>query len=437
MHIIRYIKCIYHGKEFISFCNKCKKNLCQNCEKEHYNHEIILYKRENLNASKINKIEEKISSLVDKLKEYKFQIQIFNELYNKFINNYYVEINNYYKFNKKIEEIMKYIKNYETIINIKEFKIDELTKNIDNFLKNDIRNKMKFLINLFDKNLNCLNMIYQVGEYPNVKILGAKFVENNKNNCCLYADNEIFGLSEYFFKKDYKNNKKLEIKLIKMDEILDQSYMFSECENLISFEQYSWNTINVRNMGFIFDGCKKLTSLPDISKWNTKNVQSMRGMFYNCKKLTSLPDISKWNTKKVEDMGYMFHECKNLSYLPDISKWNTNNVNYMDYMFWGCKKLSSLPDISKWSVHNVKNMEDMFGFCSKLSYFPDISQWNTISVINMTNMFCYCENLSVLPNISKWNTINVRYNDLMFNGCWLLVEKKILDGRTCQIINKK
>ena len=36
----------------------------------------------------------------------------------------------------------------------------------------------------------------------------------------------------------------------------------------------------------------------------------------------------------------MFNECKSLSSLPDISKWNTNNFNNMSYMFNECKSLS-------------------------------------------------------------------------------------------------
>jgi len=32
-------------------------------------------------------------------------------------------------------------------------------------------------------------------------------------------------------------------------------------------------------MRSLFSGCKKLTSLPDISKWNTSNVINMSSMF--------------------------------------------------------------------------------------------------------------------------------------------------------------
>jgi len=41
-------------------------------------------------------------------------------------------------------------------------------------------------------------------------------------------------------------------------------------------------------------------------------------MFYRCRKLESLPDISKWNTINVRDMSYMFQGII-LTSLPDIS----------------------------------------------------------------------------------------------------------------------
>ena len=59
-------------------------------------------------------------------------------------------------------------------------------------------------------------------------------------------------------------------------------------------------------------------------------------MFNNCKSLSYLPDISKWNISKVKNMIGMFNCCESLSFLPDISKWNTKNVyeiNGMLYIF--------------------------------------------------------------------------------------------------------
>ena len=52
----------------------------------------------------------------------------------------------------------------------------------------------------------------------------------------------------------------------------------------------------------------------------------MSWMFYNCRKLKSLPDISKWDVSKVEYMNKMFKKCKSLKSYPDFSKWNTSSL---------------------------------------------------------------------------------------------------------------
>jgi len=87
--------------------------------------------------------------------------------------------------------------------------------------------------------------------------------------------------------------------------------------------------------------------------------------------LSTLPDISKWNTINVTDMRYMFEGCSSLISLPDISKLITNKVIYMSYMFNGCSSLLSLPDILKWITNNAQDMNSMLNGCSKLLSLPN------------------------------------------------------------------
>ena len=47
-------------------------------------------------------------------------------------------------------------------------------------------------------------------------------------------------------------------------------------------------------MSNIFNGCKSLLSLADISNWNTNNITNMNSMFIFFKKLSSLPENSQW-----------------------------------------------------------------------------------------------------------------------------------------------
>ena len=98
----------------------------------------------------------------------------------------------------------------------------------------------------------------------------------------------------------------------------------------------------------------------DISDWDVSNVKNMGGMFYGCKKLTSVGDLSNWNVSNVKEMYSMFSNCKKLTSIGDIEKWDVSNVKHMTCMFSNCNKLTSVGDISEWDVSGVKNMLYMF-----------------------------------------------------------------------------
>ena len=58
----------------------------------------------------------------------------------------------------------------------------------------------------------------------------------------------------------------------------------------------------------------------------------MSAMFNGCKYLISLPDISKWNTNNIIDMDYMFNGCKSLKMV--------GNTNFSDFKIDWDKKFS-------------------------------------------------------------------------------------------------
>ena len=151
-----------------------------------------------------------------------------------------------------------------------------------------------------------------------VRIFGEQFVKNNKDNCLLFIEDNIFRLKEFY--ENINQEEKLKIILIEEKNINDMSYMFYNCEYL--------------------------TTLPDLSYWKTNNVTNISYMFYNCKSLSSLPDLSYWKTDNVTNISYMFYNCKYLSSLPEISKWNTYNIINISNIFSNCESLSSLSNIS-------------------------------------------------------------------------------------------
>ena len=172
----------------------------------------------------------------------------------------------------------------------------------------------EFLKKLGAKNNNNneikIKMIYDINKNEGIKIFGKKFVENNKNKCKMYINDQDYDISEYVNFSKYginKSDKFLIITLAGFNEITDASDMFEGCDSLQSLPDVSkWNTKNVTNMENMFYGCSSLKTLLDVSKWDTKNVLSIRNMFRGCRSLESKPDISNWDLDKVEDSRDMF-----------------------------------------------------------------------------------------------------------------------------------
>ena len=59
------------------------------------------------------------------------------------------------------------------------------------------------------------------------------------------------------------------------------SWMFYDCNSLISLDLSNFNTQNVTNMRRMFCECNSLISL-DLSNFNTQNVTNMYNIFYDC-----------------------------------------------------------------------------------------------------------------------------------------------------------
>ena len=159
---------------------------------------------------------------------------------------------------------------------------------------NEKDNKIdKYITNIRDNN-NKIRLIYNnIHNRKEIKIFDNIFIENNKDKCKIFYNDEIYDLTNKF---NAENIEQLEIQLN--------------------------GIFNITNMNKIFYGCTNLISLPDIPLINTKNVSDISYMFKDCSSLTSLSDISKWDTQNVTDMSYMFYGCASLSSLPDISKWD-------------------------------------------------------------------------------------------------------------------
>ena len=473
--------CIEHNNSYTGYCNSCKKNICDKCEKDKHNkHRIEFYKKICPKDSFVQKLKSMNEELISKVTKFNQELKELIDLINNISNNIQNDLKIFLKItNNVIDDYNLNTKNYQTIKNITNIfnSINEtpIFPKIDQFLKNtnsvnrigfvlDIYNKMYLEtsnnfgfeettqnnINKVDKNKKeekkkeindnkinnntiKLSDSFMVIKYtPNLKklkdnkmkIFGKKFVENNKDKCSIFINGKEHPLSEFYTlkKNDIKNNE-LEIKLSQNKTISDMSSMFYADANeqsiyLTSITEISnWNIPFVTDISNLFGNCTLLTSIPDISDWDTNNLTNISNLFYHCTSLASLPDISKWKIEHVTNLSYMFYDCKLLTSLPNISIWDTSNVTDMRGIFCNCSSLTELPDISKWNTEKVINMSGLFHHCSKLVKLPDISEWNTGNVINMNGMFDHCTSLQSLPDISKWDTKNVNNLNYMFYYC--------------------
>ena len=398
--------------EKIGFCLKCKKDMCEKCNEVNdcenkQGHKLIKFKEKN---EEIREKEKFISEVLEKkyTEDIKPNSETSQSQKNSGTNNFTENVGNLeslYHFNKALkiskDKIPSYI-HYENIINIYHFLCDKL---IIKYHYSSNNNTKKTKIRLF----------------------GEIFIQNNINKCSVIINNELKKIEDCEFYELKEPNKELNVILLKDDDIIDMSYMFSECEELqFIYNDSKWKASNIINMSYMFFNCKALSFLPKfIYDCATSNVKDMSNMFNGCESLNGIDEISDWDTSKVESMCKTFYGCKSLENLKNILKWDTKNVTDMSYMFYNCSKLKNIDienktinDQIKWNTENVNNISYMFYGCESLEHLPDsITSWNISKVVYMQYMFYNCKNLIELPDIRNWKTQKVAYMNDMFGNC--------------------
>ena len=132
--------------------------------------------------------------------------------------------------------------------------------------------------------------------------------------------------------------------------IEDISYIFYECESLISIDYYQINNK--------LDGIdKELNSLSYESETNqyylnnNENLNDSNIYLENSNVISTILKVSE------QKNANLFSSKENFQFSFPLS---FNRITNMSNMFYGCNSLISLPDISKWNTSNVKSMSDMF-----------------------------------------------------------------------------
>ena len=137
-----------------------------------------------------------------------------------------------------------------------------------------------------DKNNNKGNILFLKYKISNdekdIRIFGDQFVENNKGNLRLTINDKEIEFCPILKRKYFNDNKNkiIELKLEEIKIVSNASYMFLNCESLISFNHNSdLDLTNVTNISHLFSGCSLLLHLPDISKWNFCNLTVIDSVF--------------------------------------------------------------------------------------------------------------------------------------------------------------
>ena len=394
----RFYQCNKHSMDYVSYCLNCYINLCPSCEKDHSRHKVTYFKSIKPNEKKVMEIRKEFKDFELRAEKYKTELIKLNEIYSDFIINIINNLDEYLKLNEFMINCLDNFRNFENIKNVLNFRTKKLNKDIYVFLsESSSKNRFRFLLDLFDNPKNEMSIEYFINNSDETKIrlFGDKFVKTNKKNCFLIIDGKKFELKEYYnFQEKPCISDTIKVYLVEKRKILNMSYMFSECNNLLNFDISKYDTSNINNMSGMFSDCNQLEFIPhDLSKFNVFNIFNMSYLFYNCEQLKRIPDISRWETANVLNISHMFNKCSSLVQLPDISKWYINKVKDVSAIFNECSSLKSLPEISKWETRNITSMSGMFNKCSNLTQLPDISKWNVQKVKDMSAMFQNCSSL--------------------------------------------
>ena len=186
--------CEAHSKIINIYCKECKKNICDNCIKEHSTHNIIPFNKIGLNDNEIKRMENIFKDIDNKLNKFNKMKKDIEDLLikiktikeNKLI--YENDIDNNYK-----EYYIKYLENINKILDNNEIKIIDLTLPKNQTFKNEIiciydikkgkKDKDDYLNNPI-RILNC----YEEAKKDYSRLEGINNEKEIKENCELYLN---------------------------------------------------------------------------------------------------------------------------------------------------------------------------------------------------------------------------------------------------------
>ena len=469
--------CQNHNKQFFFYCQKCQKDLCEECKIEHNkkSHKIQDLKKYDFNFSNLKELKEKIDDFKEKGEN---NLDILKNNFNKVFSN----LENYYKIieyiKKSNESFAKYnykeVKNHEEFSKFNKIIMKDIDKIINYWEKNRKIDELNIMYNKMEKknpnNMNPHNTNIKSNynnNYLNVSSTTNSQTQSNRRRLIILDDKTDDEIPDIPI---IENKIKIELKLIdkiknkKEVRIFGEQFVKNninakielkneldsydgEIKDIINFENYNTKSIfyitisnidNINNLSNMFNECIEIESLKISLNIDTEKIIDLSNMFLKCTSLQELiiDNIEEKYFSNVTNLSCLFANCKKLRILPDISNFKTSKVTNMSYLFADCEDINEIPNIifnqhnSFWDTSKVVQMNGMFSKCKSLLSLPDISNWNTSNVENMSFMFCGCSKIENVSMLFNWDVSNVKDMNNMFAECSSL--KKFPKFRNCQ-----
>jgi hypothetical protein len=185
-----------------------------------------------------------------------------------------------------------------------------------------------------------------------------------------------------------------------MSSVTNAGTMYQNCTALKTIPALNLSNVSATTMGGLFQGCSSLSEVGALSiPYATNTLQIYDG----CKSLQSIPDIT--TTTTLTSTASFFNNCNKLLYAPNVS--NTTNVTTTSAMYQNCYSLLTLP--TELNMGNVTVASSMLNNCVSINSIPPTSgnYWNFAKVTDMGTAFGNMSRLRTIPSYNMANATNL------------------------------
>ena len=223
--------------------------------------------------------------------------------------------------------------------------------------------------------------------YGNVMSLINK--DNYPTNKTLTADYAFGGM---FYEQENLKNKDADHQIfLPATTIAEHCYnnMFDGCKSLTTAPELPATTLAEGCYNRMFSNCTSLTTAPELPA-KTLAEACYENMFWYCTRLTTAPELPAKTLKK-GCYNYMFSNCTSLTTAPELPAKTLAEGCYHG-MFWNCTRLTTAPELPATTLAEGC-YHGMFAYCESLTTAPELPA-KTLAVDCYTYMFAGCKKLS-------------------------------------------